>query len=95
MPKDSAEYKEYMLYAIAQGKASDVRRAKELKAEKIEKKKHGVQIGMTQQDVIDSSWGRPNSTNTTTTRGGVRAQWVYGSGNYLYFEDGILTSIQN
>ncbi|RVT48395.1 hypothetical protein [Rubrivivax albus] len=60
-----------------------------------EAKKRGVTIGMTQQQVIESSWGRPESVNRTTTAHGVREQWVYGSGNYLYFEDGVLTAIQN
>jgi hypothetical protein len=65
------------------------------KREKIKKKKEGVRIGMSQQDVLDSSWGKPTKINTTTRASGVREQWVYGSGNYLYFENGTLTSIQN
>lgn len=62
---------------------------------KARKKKEGVSIGMSQQDVLDSSWGRPERVNRTTTVRGVHEQWVYGSGNYLYFESGLLTSIQN
>jgi hypothetical protein len=59
-------------------------------------KKPGVTIGMSEDDVISqSSWGRPEHINRTTTRHGVREQWVYGGRNYLYFEDGILTAIQN
>ncbi|MGQ0711399.1 MAG: hypothetical protein ACT4NV_16835 [Rhodoferax sp.] len=64
-------------------------------AEKAEKRKHGVEVGMTQQDVLDSSWGKPKRINRTTTARGTREQWVYGLRNYLYFEDGILTTIQN
>lgn len=64
-------------------------------AERAEKKKRGVQIGMTQQDVLDSNWGRPEHVNRTTTARGTHEQWVYGIGSYLYFEDGILTAIQN
>ena len=63
--------------------------------EKARKKSQGVRIGMSKQDVLDSSWGEPDHINTTTTRYGVHEQWVYGGGNYLYFENGILTSIQN
>lgn len=59
------------------------------------KRSQGVNIGMTQEDVIASSWGRPEKVNRTTNARGTREQWVYGSGNYLYFEDGILVSIQN
>ena len=50
---------------------------------------------MTQQEVRDSIWGEPESINRTVTGNHVYEQWVYGYPNYLYFEDGILTSIQN
>lgn len=66
----------------------------EAKALKIQKKKEGVRLGMSQQDVLDSNWGRPERVNTTTTKYGVHQQWVYNR-SYLYFEDGVLTSIQN
>lgn len=62
---------------------------------KARKKSEGVRTGMTQQEVLDSSWGKPKSVNKTTTRYGVHEQWVYGNNNYLYFENGILTTIQN
>lgn len=55
----------------------------------------GVRIGMTTQQCIDSSWGRPDSINRTTTASGVSEQWVYGDTSYLYFDSGILTDIQN
>ena len=58
-------------------------------------KKQGVLLGMNQEAVLSSSWGRPKDINRTTNRYGTREQWVYGNGNYLYFENGILTSIQN
>ena len=63
--------------------------------EKARKKREGVTIGMTQQEVRDSMWGEPKSINRTVTAGHVYEQWVYGYPNYLYFTDGILTSIQN
>ena len=63
---------------------------------KIQSSKPGVSIGMTSRQVIeDSSWGKPQSVNRTTNQYGVREQWVYGGRNYLYFENGKLTSIQN
>jgi hypothetical protein len=68
---------------------------KQLAAEKAKRKKEGVHLGMTQQEVIDSSWGKPRSINRSTYTFGTREQWVYGDGNYLYFNDGILNSIQN
>lgn len=70
-------------------------RAKKEAEEKARKKSQGVRIGMTKQDVLDSSWGKPNHINTTTTKYGVHEQWCYDGYNYLYFENGILTSIQN
>lgn len=58
-------------------------------------KTEGVRIGMTQQEVLDSSWGKPKSINKTTNQYGTHEQWVYSMTGYLYFDDGILTSIQN
>ncbi|WEZ07569.1 hypothetical protein P5663_16245 [Priestia flexa] len=52
-------------------------------------------IGMTTNEVInETNWGKPLDINKTTTINGVREQWVYGGSRYLYFEDGILTTIQ-
>lgn len=53
-----------------------------------------VRIGMTSEMCRDA-WGSPHDINRTTGAWGVHEQWVYSSGTYLYFEDGILTSIQN
>ncbi len=64
-------------------------------AERRSRKRQGVSIGMTQARVLESSWGRPERINRTTSRYGVREQWVYRNGGYLYFEDGVLTTIQN
>lgn len=55
----------------------------------------GVFIGMSAEEVRTVGWGRPDSINRTTTARGTREQWVYGGRNYLYFEDGFLTTIQN
>ena len=54
----------------------------------------GVRIGYT-KDQCRFAWGAPERINRTTNRYGVSEQWCYGSGNYLYFDDGILTTIQN
>jgi hypothetical protein len=58
------------------------------------KKKQGVSIGMTKEDVLASSWGKPDSVNTSIYSFGTHEQWVYGLGNYLYFKNGVLSSIQ-
>ncbi len=56
--------------------------------------KGSISIGMT-SDMVREAWGRPNDVNRTTYSFGVHEQWVYGSGNYVYFEDGKVTTIQN
>jgi len=63
-------------------------------ADKKKAKQEGVRIGMTQQEVLNSNWGKPEDVNTTTTAYGTSEQWVYDGYKYLYFEDGLLTTIQ-
>jgi len=55
-----------------------------------------VFLGMTREQAR-MSWGNPSDINRTITAYGVYEQWVYGtySHRYLYFEDGILTTIQD
>lgn len=56
-----------------------------------------VCIGMNKAAVIES-WREPDDINKTTTAHGVNEQWVYEGENYknkyLYFDDGVLTTIQ-
>lgn len=52
-------------------------------------------IGMTQSEVRNSTWGSPQDINRTTTVYGVREQWCYSGYRYIYFDDGIVTSIQD
>jgi hypothetical protein len=60
---------------------------------------------MTTKEVLRSSWGYPNDVNTTETQNGTHEQWVYDHDyrgkdwmthveGYLYFENGVLTSMQ-
>ena len=51
-----------------------------------------VTIGMT-KEMCETSWGEPKSINKTITSNKKTEQWVY-SNNYLYFENGILKTIQ-
>lgn len=54
-------------------------------------------IGMNPDEVRNSTWGEPSDINKTTTKYGVREQWVYRSSmknKYIYFEDGLVTAIQ-
>lgn len=52
-----------------------------------------VRIGFT-AEMCRYSWGDPIDINKTTGSYGIHEQWVY-DGSYLYFENGILTTIQN
>ncbi|MEN8424045.1 hypothetical protein ABFO63_10370 [Acinetobacter junii] len=56
-------------------------------------------IGMTTNQARDSKWGDPDKINKTTTAKGMNEQWVYRRSHqgskYLYFENGILTAIQD
>ena len=59
------------------------------------KNRKGVRIGMTTKQVREKTdWGQPDSINITSNSTGTREQWVYGYGNYLYFRNGVLESIQ-
>ena len=80
---------------IAQEKAKQ-ERAKRLEGQRRQAAKPHPRIGMTQQQVVnDTNWGRPYDVNRTTSRSGVREQWVYGVRRYLYFDNGVLTAIQD
>jgi hypothetical protein len=53
-----------------------------------------VYIGMNKEQAI-ASWGKPDDINTTITAYGRHEQWCYDGGSYLYFDKGVLTTIQN
>lgn len=78
----------------ADKKATDLALAKLEKERKAKARKEGVRIGMSQTAVLESNWGKPLRINRTTTARTEREQWVY-DGGYLYFENGVLTTIQN
>lgn len=55
-----------------------------------------IRIGMTAEQV-EMAWGKPHQINSTVRAKGEHQQWVmYDSirSDYLYFDSGILTSIQ-
>jgi len=58
------------------------------------KKKGGVGIGMTREQVRASCWGKPEKINITTNVGGDHEQWVYPGFQYVYLRNGVVTSIQ-
>jgi hypothetical protein len=62
----------------------------------IRARKPGVRIGMTPEQVLnESSWGKPYRVNRTTSASGTTEQWVYGERNFLYFENGVLTTVHH
>ena len=85
--------------ATAEARAAEAQRRKtadQKAARDAQAAKPGVRIGMTEREVINgTNWGRPLERRRTTTAGGTREQWIYGSGNYLYFDNGRLTAIQD
>ena len=63
-------------------------------AEKEAKKR--VYIGMTKEQVLATNWGEPDDINRIINSYGTSEQWVYSNyGKYLYFEDGVLVTIQD
>lgn len=52
------------------------------------------QIGMTADEVKRSTWAAPSDVNTTTTAMHTYEQWCYSNYKYIYFEDGVVVSIQ-
>jgi hypothetical protein len=52
-------------------------------------------IGMTVLQVETSTWGDPQSKNIDTSQNGTTEQWCYPNYQYIYFDNGIVTSIQS
>ena len=55
---------------------------------------HKVKIGWPKSMCI-ASWGNQYDINRTTNAYGTQEQYVYSLKKYLYFENGILTTIQD
>jgi hypothetical protein len=51
-----------------------------------------IHIGMTAEQVR-AAWGRPERVNSSVYATGTHEQWVYGAGQYVYFENGVMTSL--
>ncbi|OBZ18921.1 hypothetical protein A8L34_05065 [Bacillus sp. FJAT-27264] len=68
-------------------------RNKEKEAE-IQRNKKPPHIGMTADELYESTWRSPKDINKTTNSYGTSEQWVYGNGRYVYLDNGIVTSIQ-
>ena len=64
---------------------------KQMETEKSEPKPE-PKVGMTKAEVLESSWGSPRDRKVHEYEWGTTEQWVYRKG-YIYFENGIVTSI--
>jgi hypothetical protein len=54
-----------------------------------------IRVGMNKA-MVRAAWGAPATVNTTTTTAGTEEQWVYGLGQYVYFDvDQKVRTIQN
>jgi hypothetical protein len=51
-------------------------------------------IGMTYDAAIKTCWGKPHKINRSITAAGTVDQAIYEEGFYLYFTNGVLTSVQ-
>lgn len=66
------------------------------KAEKYiakEFKKLGIKEGFTQSDVLNSSWGKPNTKIRSSINSTIVDVWFYDGGGIVDFEDGCVTQI--
>lgn len=91
------DYNEYILTVSPEARklADQKTRSKAVAKAAAWKARGGVRLGMTAQQARASNWGAPDKINRSSGSYGVHEQWVYGGNNYLYFENGVLSSIQN
>jgi hypothetical protein len=54
---------------------------------------HRVVVGMSQEQLL-ASWGRPEQVNRTVVGSSASDQLVYSDNNYVYIENGVVTSYQ-
>jgi hypothetical protein len=70
--------------------------ARQEEAREAECKRRGPpKVGMTKAQVFKTCWGETGRINRTVTANGVFEQYVYSDTSYVYFENGIVTAIQN
>ena len=59
----------------------------------IESLKIDPAVGMTADEVRNSTWGSPTDISKTTTANNVSEMWSYDSSRYIFLDNGIVTSI--
>lgn len=63
------------------------------KAEKGKLAKSAPTVGMTKEEVEGCAWGKPDKKNIDEYAWGTSEQWVYRSKGYVYFKNGIVSSV--
>lgn len=91
--------RDYYLDQDASKAASQKLYDKEMKEyqeqESLKNKKTEPKIGMSKREVENSTWGKPDKKNIDKYKWGTSEQWVYDGKGYIYFEDGVVTSIHH
>jgi len=90
--EESKPYLESLKKEVSNKKAVFIKKYGQVNGEKVAKGL--IWIGMTEAMLLDS-WGQPEDINTTVTRYVKRKQYVYGSGQYVYVENGVVDAWQN
>lgn len=88
---DEASKLEKDLKGLTHTATADEKASKEMMKHSL--RHSGASIGMTEYEATQTGWGHPVRRYKTTTAYGVREQWDYGNGKYLFFDNGILSSI--
>jgi hypothetical protein len=52
-----------------------------------------VLVGMTREEVT-RAWGKPDRVDRSSSGAGVREQWAYENGSYVYFGSETVTSVE-
>lgn len=78
----------------AQQIADNITEERFAEAEKRNIEKYTIRIGMTKDEVLER-WGKPEDINRTINAYSTSEQWVYPNYKYVYFENGILVTIQD
>lgn len=82
---------DYYIFAVESVKAEQFR--KEFGDENWQRILEGkIKIGMTKM-MCELSWGKPKKVNETISAGKKTEQWIYED-NYLYFDNGVLVTMQ-
>lgn len=90
-----SDYDGAMANEIHQSQNKYSKEINDLKVIQAEQSKVKPKIGMTAEEVLQSSWGKPDEVNRTVTATVTHEQWVYSDNKYIYLDNGVVTAIQD